>query len=87
MRLFVGNLDYRVDEARVERFLIAHKITPLSFLILRDAEKMSRCCGFLRVADDQVDATLKLNGKMIEARPLQIKREGDRAKQGRTKRL
>lgn len=87
MRLFVGNLHFTVDEARVENFLRAHKITPLSFIILRDAEKRSKCCGFLRISDDEVDKAMKVDGKFLQGQPLKIKREGDRGKQGRTKKL
>lgn len=76
MKLFIGGLNYRTTEVDLERFFGAHKITLLSCLIAKDAENMSRCFGFVTVADIDADAALKIDKKFIGGNKVSVKKPG-----------
>ncbi len=83
MKLFVGGLDFRTDETKIERLFVAAKITLLGCLIARDQERMSRCFGFVTVADVDTEAALKLSGKYLDGRPIKIKKQGSMTRRKR----
>ena len=79
--LFVGNVNYGVDEAKIQEFFEAWKVIVLYCRIARDSEKFSRGFGWVRVPTHTAKGVAeKMNGKVLQSQALRVALSRPRAK-------
>jgi RNA recognition motif-containing protein len=78
--LFVGNINYTVDEAKLQWFFEQWRSIVLYCRIARDTEKFSRGFGWVRVPTHTAEGVIRtMNGKSLEGQLLRVARGKPRA--------
>lgn len=82
MRLYLGNLAWRVTEQEIEAAFQAYGVRPGSIRIIKDRETgRSKGFGFIEVKDGEL-ALSEMQGKEVSGRPLRLS-EAHKSQQAR----
>lgn len=72
--MFIGNLDYSVDNFKLRKFIEQNNLRPLDVFIPLDQDRKPKGFGYARFSNEQdaLAAKNQLNGQRFEGKALRI---------------